>query len=130
MILDSFPPRWVMTAIRWTFWFLWMSPWCRVIVRVRLVGAIEAEQKEKGDKWTRNDRLIAVATHAQTHNGATTLSDLRPHLVKEIKEFFATYNKLRDRKFKPKQETSPGKARKLVKDGTLAFKKRQRSKAR
>ena len=48
-------------------------------------GAIEAEQKEKGEGWTRNDRLIAVAIHAQTHDGARKLSDLRPHLVKEIK---------------------------------------------
>lgn len=60
------------------------------IVRARLIGAIEAEQKEKGKDWTRNDRLIAVATHAQTHDGARNLSDLRPHLVKEIKEFFIT----------------------------------------
>src|SRR3979411_392170 len=33
------------------------------IVRARLVGAIEAQQKEKDEGWTRNDRLIAVATH-------------------------------------------------------------------
>jgi inorganic pyrophosphatase len=54
------------------------------IVRTRLIGAIEAEQKEKGDSWTRNDRLIAVATHAQTHEHAKKLSDLRPHLITEI----------------------------------------------
>jgi inorganic pyrophosphatase len=65
-------------------------------VRARLIGAIEAEQKEKDKGWTRNDRLIAVATHAQTRNGAAKLSDLRPHLVSEIKKFFATYNKLRE----------------------------------
>ncbi len=32
------------------------------VVRARLIGAIQAEQKEKGEGWIRNDRLIAVAT--------------------------------------------------------------------
>lgn len=96
------------------------------IVRARLIGAIEAEQKEKHEDWTRNDRLIAVATHAQTHNGARKLTDLRPHLVKEIKEFFVTYNKLRDRKFKPKNEASPERARKLIDAGIKSFKKKRR----
>lgn len=58
------------------------------IVRGRLLGAIQAKQKEKGGKWTRNDRLLAVATHAQTHQALKDLSDLRPHLLEEIKEFF------------------------------------------
>ncbi len=95
------------------------------VVRARLIGAIEAEQKEKGESWTRNDRLIAVATHAQTHDGATKLSDLRPHLITEIKEFFATYNKLGDRKFKPKNEAGADKARKLIEAGRKSFKKKR-----
>jgi inorganic pyrophosphatase len=49
------------------------------VVRARLVGAIEAEQKGKSESWIRNDRLIAIATHAQTHDNAQKLSDLRPH---------------------------------------------------
>jgi inorganic pyrophosphatase len=97
------------------------------VVRARLIGAIEAEQKERHADWMRNDRLIAVATHAQTHNGAHRLADLRPHLVAEIKEFFVTYNKLRDRKFKPKDEADPEKARKLIEAGMKSFKKKRRN---
>jgi len=96
------------------------------VVRARLIGAIEAEQKEKNEKWIRNDRLIAVATHAQTHDGAKKLADLRPHLVREIKELFVTYNKLRDRKFKPKDEASPEKAQKLIDAGMKRFKRKHR----
>jgi len=40
------------------------------------VGAIEAKQKAKGETWQRNDRLIAVATHAQTHENVKSLADL------------------------------------------------------
>ena len=50
------------------------------IVRAKHLGAIEAMQKDKGEKWTRNDRLLAVATHAQTHQDLKSLKDLRPHL--------------------------------------------------
>ncbi len=96
------------------------------VVRARLIGAIEAEQKEKKEGWIRNDRLIAVATHAQTHDGTNDLADLRPHLVTEIKEFFVTYNKLRGREFKPNDEASPAKARKLVAAGMKTFKKKRR----
>ena len=96
------------------------------VVRARLIGAIEAEQKEKGEDWTRNDRLIAVAAHAQTHDGAKKLADLRPHLITEIKEFFATYNKLRDRKFEAKDEVGPKKARKLIEAGIKSFRKKRR----
>ncbi len=93
------------------------------VVRARLVGAIEAKQKSKGEDWTRNDRLIAIATHAQTHNSAKALADLRPHLVKEIEQFFIGYNKLRGRKFKVEGEAGPHKARALVEHGIKLFKK-------
>jgi inorganic pyrophosphatase len=37
------------------------------VVRTRVIGGIEARQKEKGERWTKNDRLIAVArTHRLT----------------------------------------------------------------
>jgi inorganic pyrophosphatase len=64
------------------------------VIRARPLGAIEAKQKAKGESWERNDRLIAVAVHAQTHEEAQSLADLRPHLVEEIKEFFVNYNEL------------------------------------
>src|SRR3954466_8330084 len=45
-------------------------------VTVRLIGAIEAEQREQDGKWERNDRLIAVATHAHLHGGIKSLKEL------------------------------------------------------
>jgi inorganic pyrophosphatase len=95
------------------------------VVRARLIGAIEAEQKEKDMGWMRNDRLVAVATHAATHDSTKKLADLRPHLVTEIKEFFITYNKLCNRKFRPKRDASPHKARELVDEGMKLFRKKR-----
>jgi len=94
------------------------------IIRARLVGAIEARQKEKGEGWIRNDRLVAVACHAQAHADIDTLADLRPHLLKEIKAFFADYNRLRGRKFKAGEDASPQDALALVERGRKRFGKR------
>lgn len=91
------------------------------VIRARLIGAIEAKQKEKDAGWTKNDRLVAVATHAQTYQKAKRFSDLRPHLVDEIIEFFVAYNKLRNRKFKPGSVVGPRKAEELVKAGMKQF---------
>jgi inorganic pyrophosphatase len=93
------------------------------VIRARPVGTIEAKQKAKGEDWQRNDRLIAVATHAQTHQDVKSLEDLRPHLVDEIKEFFIEYNRLRGRKFKPLALSGPDKSRELIKSGMDVFKK-------
>jgi inorganic pyrophosphatase len=94
------------------------------VVRTRLIGAIEAQQKEKGEGWTKNDRFVVVATHAQTYQKAKTFADLRPHLVDEIIEFFVSYNKLRDRKFKPGGVVGPHKARELVEVGMKRFRRK------
>jgi len=94
------------------------------VVRTRLIGGIEAKQKEKGADWINNDRLIAVATHAQTYQTAKTLSDLRPHLVEEIIEFFVDYNKLRGRKFKAGAVVGPRKAEALIEAGMKQFRRK------
>jgi len=70
------------------------------IVKVRLIGGMEAEQKEKGGKWTRNDRLIAVAGHSRMLADVKSLDDLRPAQLDELTAFFEQYNKLEGKKFR------------------------------
>ena len=98
------------------------------VIRARIIGAIEARQKEAGSHWIRNDRLLAVACHAQTHQTVNSLHDLRPHLLDEIKAFFIDYNKLRDRKFKPEHDAGPKRAQRIVKAGVKAFDSARRKK--
>ena len=98
------------------------------IVRTRFIGGIEGKQKEKGKSWTKNDRLIAIAEHAQTYQTAKTLSDLRPHLVEEIIEFFVDYNKLRHRKFKSSAVVGPHKAKRLIEAGMKQFQRKHNNK--
>ncbi len=97
------------------------------VVRARLIGAVEAEQKQKKGKWFRNDRLIAIATHAQLHNHVRSLTDLRPHLVEEIEGFFIEYNRLGKRKFRPLDACGPKKAMALVERSMTSFKKERKA---
>jgi inorganic pyrophosphatase len=60
------------------------------------------------------------------HNTVRNLSGLRPHLLDEIKQFFIGYNKLRNRKFKPQNDTGPERARDIVEAGIKTFRKRSR----
>ena len=98
-----------------------------IVIRGRLIGALVARQKERGQKWERNDRLIGVATHARTHESVKSLDDLRPNTLRDIKQFFVDYNELRDRKFDVEETCGPQKAMKLLKAGARAFRKAGRS---
>ena len=90
-------------------------------VEARLLGVIEAEQRENG-KSERNDRLVAVAAKSHTHGSLRSLTNVDPKLIEEIEHFFISYNDARGKKFKPKGRKGPAVARRLVKRQT---KKRQ-----
>jgi inorganic pyrophosphatase len=94
------------------------------VIRVRVVGAIEAEQREKGDHWMRNDRLIAVATHAQLHGNVESLKEINPRVLDEIEAFFGQYNQMQGKEFRVVDRCGPKAALKLIEEG-----KRKRSKA-
>jgi inorganic pyrophosphatase len=63
-----------------------------VLVEARLVGAIEAEQREGDEKAERNDRLVAVAALSRAWGAARALDDLPDALVGDIEGFFVAYN--------------------------------------
>ena len=88
-------------------------------VTVRLIGAIRAEQRKKGEKWIRNDRLLAVATHAHTHGNVESIKDLNSKMLDEIEAFFEHYNRLKQSEFKPIDRVGAKKAEKLLKDASV-----------
>jgi inorganic pyrophosphatase len=93
------------------------------LVQGRLLGVIEAKQKSTG-KPKRNDRLIAVAVESHTHASLKSLLDLEPKLVDEIEHFFVSYNKAREKKFKPIGRKGPVAAGRLIEQ----HKKRRKNK--
>jgi len=88
------------------------------VVPTRLIGVMEAEQTEEG-KTERNDRLIAVAAHSRDYSEVKGLGDLNSNMLKEIEQFFITYNKEKGKKFKVLRMRGPGQALKMAKKSLL-----------
>jgi len=83
------------------------------LLRVRLIGVLEAEEIEDGQK-ERNDRLVAVATESHDHRDIHNLDQLNPNLVHEIEHFFTSYEALKQRQFKILGQHGPKRAENLV----------------
>ena len=77
------------------------------MLTARLIGVVEANQRDD-KKTVRNDRLIAVATHAHIHGEVKSLDQLGTKTVDEIEHFFISYNQLRGTTFKPRSGDSVG----------------------
>jgi inorganic pyrophosphatase len=93
------------------------------VVKTRLLGAIKAQQKEKGGSWERNDRLIAVAEKSRLYEKPKSLADLRDGLVAEIANFFEQYNRIDGKQFRSLGDCGPRAALALVEQGMKKFKK-------
>lgn len=91
-----------------------------VVVRARLIGAIEAEQTERDGTCVRNDRLVAVAEKSRLHGEVRSLDDLPSALIDEIEHFFASYNELKGKSFTPVGRCGPDGAKALVKKAAAA----------
>jgi inorganic pyrophosphatase len=93
------------------------------LIHARPVGAIEANQTEKG-KTVRNDRLIAVAGLCREYENVKELSDLSESILSQIEHFFISYNDAAGRKFEPIDRAGAKQARRLLEEAA----KRYRSK--
>lgn len=88
------------------------------VVKTRLIGVMEADQTDDG-RSERNDRLIAVAAHSRDYSEVKSLDDLNANMLKEIEQFFITYNKEKGKKFKVLRMRGPGQALKMIKKSLL-----------
>ncbi len=100
------------------------------LVTTRLIGVIEAEQTERDGEQTRNDRLIAIASAARTHQEIQSLTELSSQLVEEIEHFFISYNEIKGKKFRPLGRFGPEQAMKIVEDGIKQFRRKHKPAAK
>lgn len=84
------------------------------LVPTRLLGILEARQKEKDGKKMRNDRLVGVSECSVLYKGIKRISDLNKSMVQEIENFFIDYNKHEGKKFKPLHWRGRKKARETI----------------
>jgi inorganic pyrophosphatase len=95
------------------------------LLDVRIVGAIEAKQKQDGRTET-NDRLLAVAIHSYSHEHVNSIHDIGNSVLDQLEEFFISYNKQRGKEFKVKTRSGPKRALEIVQGGIAAFKKKRK----
>jgi len=96
-----------------------VPPGC--VVTARPIGVLEVRQREGQGKWKRNDRFLAVATHAPAHGHLHTLADLRPHLLDEVESFFIHYASFNGKTLEVLGRRGPKRAKRLLKIGARLF---------
>lgn len=81
----------------------------------RIIGALKAEQKEKGEKAVRNDRYFCVPTSSITYALIESIDQLGKVHNEQIEEFFINYNKVNGKSFTCHGIIDPEKALKMIK---------------
>ena len=92
---------------------------------VRIVGVIEAEQQDKGQRAKRNDRLLAVTEPSHRYRECRALADLAANVLDEIERFFVFYNQAKDVRFTPLARRGRAAAERLVRMGQRRFGERR-----
>ncbi len=85
------------------------------LLQCRLIGIIEGEQTEKGNKTERNDRLLAVPDISIEYSGLKDVKDLGGEYLKDLEGFFVYYNKMAGKKYKLLSTKGPKAALAAVK---------------
>jgi inorganic pyrophosphatase len=86
------------------------------IVPARIIGDLEAEQRDHGGTWERNDRLLAVADASKAHAGIRTIGDVDRVLLEAIGAFFVDYHRLDGASFRVIARTGTRAARRAIRD--------------
>ncbi len=96
------------------------------VVPARLIGNLEAEQREAGkDEWKRNDRLLAVADASRSHASVRTIRDLDPFIVESIGAFFADYHRLDGDEFRVTDASGVRAAERAVRAANATYRERR-----
>jgi inorganic pyrophosphatase len=64
------------------------------IVKVRMIGALVVEDEKGGDV-----KVLSVPVNDARYDGYHDITDVHPHMLREIQEFFETYKRLEPHKW-------------------------------
>jgi len=90
-----------------------VHPGC--VVECKLIGAILGRQGRKGEKLARNDRFIAVSQAVCEYADMDEPGDLPEGMLRQLEEFFVTYNRLEGKIFEILGVKGPKAALQLIK---------------
>lgn len=90
------------------------------IVKVRILGILEAEQYKPGKRPRRNDRVIARLVESRLFACVENIDQLGATFVNELSTFFATYKRLRGQTYTVLAVGGPDRAADLILEGAAA----------
>ena len=96
------------------------------VVPARLIGNIEARQKDAGTPdWKRNDRLLAVAEASRAHASVRSIRDLDLFIVESIGAFFTDYHWLEGDQFEVTGKSGIQVAERAARDASATYRERR-----
>jgi len=96
------------------------------VVPARLIGTIEARQKDPGTTdWKENDRLLAVAEASRAHASVRSIRDLDPFIVESIGAFFSAYHRLDGGEFEVRGNGGMRAAERSARDAGATYSERR-----
>lgn len=93
------------------------------LLKCRTIGIIEGEQGS-GKKIQRNDRIVAIEQMNHSYEHVKHIDDLGKKFVKELEQFFVHYHQLTGKEYRILDVKGPAEARRRMKDGMRALKKK------
>ena len=90
------------------------------LVACRLLGVLEATQRERDGREERNDRIVAVPAKTAMYAGIKQLSDLSRTIEEQIAAFFIHYNEQEGKTFVPLRWSDAAAALDLIKKNSAA----------
>src|ERR1700732_3522482 len=94
------------------------------LLKCRPVGIIEGQQGEKRER-VRNDRVVAIEQENHSYAHVKHVNDLGKRFVPELEEFFVNYHELSGKQYRILDVRGPGEARRRIKEGMRAIKRKQ-----
>ena len=93
------------------------------LLKCRIIGIIEGEQGDK-KSTERNDRIVAVENDNHSFADVRHVDDLGKEFLRELEDFFVNYHELSGEKYRVLGAKGPSAARKQLKAGMRARKKK------
>ncbi|GAA4731108.1 inorganic diphosphatase [Flavisolibacter ginsenosidimutans] len=84
------------------------------VLECRIVGVLKARQTERDKKTETNDRLIGVSVLSELYSDIEDINALSENILRQIEQFFVSYNQLAGKKFEPQGWAGAEEARKLI----------------
>jgi inorganic pyrophosphatase len=94
-----------------------------LVLKCKIIGVLEVEQREKAKKSIRNDRLIAVPRESHRQKADKDARDLSKQVRQEIKKFFVATDELDAKELKFLGWKGPKTGERLIEAAAKAFKK-------